>query len=184
MPEASTGPPAVGSPRMPLPPPPAPATATGVVVFSQPATPAATPPASARPPAPASSVRGVTPAERSVGGTGSDPLRAPVRRSSLAGRAPDPRDESPAPPVAQHALRGVVARRGHHAAARVRSRPAEVEAADRGRVAREQRGRAHEGHLVESLLTLEDLPALQAEDPLEVRRRQHLVLEHRAGHVR
>src|SRR4051794_16730484 len=57
MPDASTGPPAVGSPRMPFPPPPAPATLTGVVVFSQPASPAAAPAVSAKPPARASRPR-------------------------------------------------------------------------------------------------------------------------------
>src|SRR3954453_21364121 len=45
MPALSTGPPAVGSPRIPLPSPspPPPAAATGVVVFSQPARAAPTP---------------------------------------------------------------------------------------------------------------------------------------------
>src|SRR3954451_13222054 len=52
MPDASTGPPAVGSPMMPL-PPEASATSTGVVVFSQPARPA---PANSAP-APASRPR-------------------------------------------------------------------------------------------------------------------------------
>src|SRR4051812_46243616 len=63
MPEASTGPPAVGSPRIPFPPPPAPATLTGVVVFSQPATPAAAPAVSARLPARASRERRESPPE-------------------------------------------------------------------------------------------------------------------------
>src|SRR4051794_39950290 len=118
MPEASTGPPAVGSPRIPL-PPPAPATATGVVVFSQPASDAPAPAVSASPPARASSDRRVSAEGRSFGCTCSDPLLARARLSSLDGLSPYPRDEPLAPPVAQHALRGVVARGGHDAAARV-----------------------------------------------------------------
>ena len=43
--------------------------------------------------------------------------------------------------------------------------------------------RAHERHLVEALLALEDRAALQAEDPLEVRRREHLALEDRVLEV-
>src|SRR6188472_657321 len=50
MPAASTGPPAVGSPRMPRPPPPLSPAATGVVVFSHPASaPSAPAPAAAAP---------------------------------------------------------------------------------------------------------------------------------------
>src|SRR6476620_1310744 len=49
MPAESTGPPAVGSPRIPRPPPPAPL-ATGVVVFSQPASAAPAPRAMAAAP--------------------------------------------------------------------------------------------------------------------------------------
>src|SRR3954451_7907854 len=102
MPEASTGPPAVGSPRIPL-PPPAPATATGVVVFSQPASDAPAPAVSASPPARASSDRRVSAEGRSFGCTASDPPLACARLSSLGeggrgavGReAPDARDEAP-----------------------------------------------------------------------------------------
>ena len=61
---------------------------------------------------------------------------------------------------------------------------AEVQAVDRRRVLRERRRRAHERHLVEPLLALEDVAAEQAEDALEVGRGEHLVVHDRVAHVR
>src|SRR3954449_8256112 len=86
--------------------------------------------------------------------------------------------------VVEDALGGVVPAGGHHAAARVRARAAQVETLDGRRVLGERRRRPHERHLVEPLLALEDVAAEQAEDPLEVRRGEHLVVDDRVLYVR
>src|ERR1700750_2496183 len=128
MPTASTGPPAVGSPRMPLPPAvAAPAAATGVVVFSQPATPSAPRP-SAAPPARRNSDRRESPASDGSEGPfnaagGLAERYALCQSSHLNVRsgcdlAAQPLADPAAAAVAQHAVRRVVARRGDHAAAR------------------------------------------------------------------
>src|SRR3954451_17430359 len=93
-----------------------------------------------------------------------EPTRQPwsERRRDAAPQAPE------ASPIAQDAPGGVVARRGHHPTARVGPGPAQVEAVDGRRVASEQGRRAHEGHLVEALLALEDRAVHQAEDSLQV----------------
>src|SRR3954470_3019876 len=172
MPHASAGPPAVGSPRMPFPPPPALATLTGVVVFSQPDRAAAPPAVRASPPARASSARRERPLEpepeasfkvgRSLRAP-TLPVKAPSAlnaRSACRGQGmPDPLAYASAALVAEHALRRVVARRGDHAAARVRSGAAQIEPVHGGGVAGREWGRAHERHLVEALLALEDRAA-------------------------
>src|SRR4051794_25826172 len=84
MPALSTGPPAVGSPRMPLPSPPPPAAATGVVVFSQPARAAPTPAVRASAPPRRSRDRRDTPRGGSSGFEGS--FKAERRLSDSAGR--------------------------------------------------------------------------------------------------
>ncbi len=84
---------------------------------------------------------------------------------------------APTPAVLQDPLRRVVAAGAHHAAARVRPGAAQVEAVDRRGVLGEQGRGPHEGHLVEPLLALEDRAAREAEDALQVRRREHLVVE-------
>src|SRR4051794_29266178 len=114
MPDASTGPPAVGSPMMPL-PSEASATGTGVVVFSQPVRPA---PANSAP-APAS-----RPRRESPEGSFNPPesFRADMSLSS-------PREylERPfKPTVLQDPLGGVVPGGGDHASPGVRARAAQV----------------------------------------------------------
>ena len=86
--------------------------------------------------------------------------------------------------VAQDPLGRVVPAGGHDPAARVRARAAQVQPVDRRRVLRQRRRRPHERHLVQALLALEDVAAEQPEDPLEVRRREHLVVHDRVLHVR
>ena len=86
--------------------------------------------------------------------------------------------------VVQDPLGGVVAAGRHHAAAGMRPGAAEVQPLHGRRVLRERRCRAHERHLVEPLLALEDVAAEQAEDPLEVGRGEHLVVHDGVAHVR
>src|SRR3954453_6944374 len=146
MPALSTGPPAVGSPRIPLPSPspPPPAAATGVVVFSQPARAAPTPAVRASAPPRRSRDRRDTPRGGSSGFEGS--FKAERRLSDSAGRCQGgpPRSDHPArrcglnvhsapnrrdgmaqagagalrAQVAQRAVRRVVARGGGDAPAR------------------------------------------------------------------
>src|SRR3954468_1921691 len=151
MPDASTGPPAVGSPMMPS-PLEASATGTGVVVFSQPARPA---PANSAP-APASRPR----RERPEGSFNpSESLRAFTTVSS-PGRDAVARthglERTFKATVLENPLGGVVPGGGDHAAPGMRPRAAQVEPVHRGGVARQQRRRPHERHLVEPLLALED----------------------------
>src|ERR1700712_3227975 len=122
MPAPSTGPPAVGSPMIPLPAAPS-AVATGVVVFSQPLRPA---PAS-NAPAPASSPLRDSP-ERSFKTPRSCTFVTIV--SSSAECLERTFSEAALPAVLQHPLGRVVARGGDHAAARVRPGAAQIEAAD------------------------------------------------------
>src|ERR1700754_3200930 len=139
MPAASTGPPAVGSPMIPLPAEPS-AVATGVVVFSQPVRPA---PASSAP-APASN-----PLRDSPEGSFKTPRSWPfVRRLSSPAEGLERAFREPlAPAILEHPLGGVVARGGDPPAARMRTRPAQVQTVDGGGVPREQRRRPHERHL-------------------------------------
>ena len=81
------------------------------------------------------------------------------------------------PLVVQDPLRRVVPAGRHDPAARVRPRAAQVQAVHRRRVLRQRRRRPHERHLVEALLALEDVAAEQPEDPLQVRRGEHLVVD-------
>src|SRR5690348_15600864 len=148
MPALSTGPPAVGSPRMPLTPPPPPEAATGVVVFSHPARAAPTPAVKASAPPRRSRDRRETPRGGSSGFEGS--FKAERRLSDSGGRCqgrPRPSDlrerryglnvhsgsdgrdgmtqaraRALRAQVAQRAVRRVVARGGDDAAARMRSR--------------------------------------------------------------
>src|SRR3954462_5850930 len=112
MPDASTGPPAVGSPMMPS-PLEASATGTGVVVFSQPVRPA---PANSAP-APASRPRRGGP-EGSFNPPES--FRAPTTLSSPIQNPERPFKSA----VLQDPLGGVVPGGGDHASPRVRARAA------------------------------------------------------------
>jgi len=99
------------------------------------------------------------------------------RRSPLGDAADSGGGETPAKPteaaVPQDSLRGVVPGGRHHPAAGVGAGPAQVQAVHRGRVLGEEGGRAHESHLVEALLALEDGAADEAEDSFQVRRSEH-----------
>ncbi len=111
--------------------------------------------------------------ERRHTGTFACPLRDGIARRSFFQRW-----------SLQDLLGRVVPAGGHDAAARVRARAAQVQAVDRRRVLRQRRRRAHERHLVQALLALEDVAAEQPEDPLEVRRGEHLVVHDRVLDVR
>src|SRR3954449_703958 len=164
MPDASTGPPAVGSPMMPL-PPEASATGTGVVVFSQPARPA---PANSAP-APASRPRRERP-------EGSFNPPASLLASTTVSSPREHLERPFKPTVLQDPLGGIVPGGRDHPSPGVSTRAAQVEPVHRRRVARQQRRRPHERHLVEPLLALEDRAADQPEDALQVRWRKHLVV--------
>ena len=75
---------------------------------------------------------------------------------------------------------GVVPAERHHSAARVRPGPTGTGRRPASRTAPGRR-RPHERHLVEPLLALEDRAADQAEDALEIRRREHLVVQRDAS---
>ena len=66
----------------------------------------------------------------------------------------------------------------------MRARPAQVQAAHRRAVGAGAGRRAQQVELVERHLAMEDVAANEAEHALEVGRCEHLVVQHRAGHVR
>src|SRR6185312_4432664 len=115
--------------------------------------------------------------------TASEPSASGGRRSRRSSRpVPGARaDLHAAQPAALAVLedRGgrELARRAHHAAARVRARAALVVALDRGPVVRPADRRPHEPHLRGEELAREDVALGQADRPLDVERRAHLALE-------
>ena len=68
-------------------------------------------------------------------------------------------------------MRRIESRRARHAAARMRAGAAEIERADRRRVTRMARQRAHEEELVGPQVAVEDVALGDAEDVLEIERR-------------
>src|SRR5215469_8093914 len=74
----------------------------------------------------------------------------------------------------QHLACAVEARRAHHAAAGMRSGTAEIQAAHGRPITRPSRYRAHDEHLVEAHLAVEDVTAGDAETAFEIERGQNL----------
>src|SRR3954466_502185 len=99
------------------------------------------------------------------------------------GLAAEPSAQPAHPSISEDATGGVVPGRGHHATSGMGAGAAQIEPVHRRRVVGEVGGGAHEGHLVEALLALEDVAALKAEDPLEVGRRENLPLDDRVRDV-
>ena len=72
-------------------------------------------------------------------------------------------------------MRGVVTRRAHHAAARMRAGPAQIQPADGRPITRAARHRPHHEHLIQAHFTVEDIAAGEAEAAFQIERRQHLL---------
>src|SRR3990170_3942237 len=87
-------------------------------------------------------------------------------------------------PVLQDLPRRVVSRRAHDAASGMGSRSAEVQVLDRRAILGPARDRPEEEELVRRELAVEDVPAREAELPLQIQRRQYLAVEDRLGQVR
>ena len=85
------------------------------------------------------------------------------------------------PPVRQHRMRRIVARRAGHATAGVRARSAQVQTLQRHAVVSRADHRPRAEQLVEAHLAVEDVAADEAEAALEVERRMDLPPEHRLG---
>ena len=115
----------------------------------------------ARPPGPATRDRGPHGRAGRGGADGRVREAAEGRREPLAGRRSSKRESLPASllPVLHDLPRRVRARRPGDSAARMRARAAEIEARDRGPVARPAEERAHREELVERVLAVEDVAA-------------------------
>src|SRR5450755_4157706 len=77
----------------------------------------------------------------------------------------------------QNLARCVVTRSAHHASARMCSRAAQVQSLDRRFVASATGHRAQNEHLIQAHLAVENIAAGESEAALEIKRRQHLLVD-------
>src|ERR1035441_4299466 len=83
--------------------------------------------------------------------------------------------------VLQHLAGGVVTRRAHNSTAGVRAGAAQIQPLRRRAVARVAGHRAHDEHLIQGHLAVEDVAAGDAVAALHVERREHLLINNEIG---